>query len=88
MIKNLEFTTLVQQLPRIIYFTASYCFDDFKSKNLEGLFAVFWVIKNMGRLLQKRLEIQKTRKLKDEDVDPLWDPSVRGSFRRSGRYLW
>jgi GT2 family glycosyltransferase len=87
MIKNLEWLTLCKQFPRILYFTGSYCFEDFKNHNTEGLFAVFWVVKNMGRLLQKRIVIQKTRKLKDKDVDPLWNPSVRGSFRRSGRYL-
>jgi GT2 family glycosyltransferase len=88
MVKNLELFTLLQQFPRILYFVGSYCFEDFKNRNTEGLFALFWVTKNMGKLLQKRSVIQKTRKLKDKDVDPLWDPSVRGSFRRSGRYLW
>jgi len=88
LIKNFEVTTFLEESPRITFAIISFCFEDFKNGQFDGLQIIFWILKNLRKLLQKRYSIQKARSIKDRDIGPLWDPSVRGSLHRSGRFLW
>jgi GT2 family glycosyltransferase len=87
-IKNFEPLTFLHEMPRIIFAMAAFCFEDFKHGQFDGILIAFWILKNLRKLLQKRSSIQDSRRIKDRDVKPLWDPTVRGSLRRSGRFLW
>ena len=87
LIKNFEVFTLLQETPRIIFAIIYFCYVDFLNGQIDGVRIFFWILKNLRKLLQKRYSIQITRKLKDRDIGPLWDPSVRGSFKRKGRFL-
>jgi GT2 family glycosyltransferase len=86
-IKNFEAVTLLQETPRIIFSIIYFCYVDLKNGQVDGIRIIFWVLKNLRKLLQKRYSIQHTRKIKDRDIGPLWDPSVRGSLKRRGRFL-
>jgi GT2 family glycosyltransferase len=87
-IKNFEPLTFLHEMPRIIFTMSAFCFEDFKHGQIDGVLIVFWILKNQRKLLQKRSSIQHSRRIRDRDVEPLWDPTVRGSLRRSGRFLW
>jgi GT2 family glycosyltransferase len=87
-IKNFEISTLLEETPRITIAIIGFCYSDFRNARIDGVRIVFWILKNIHKLLQKRYSIQETRRIKDGDIRPLWDPSVRGSLRRSGRFLW
>jgi hypothetical protein len=80
--------TFLHETPRIIFAMAAFCFEDFKHGQIDGILIVSWILKNLSKLLQKRTLIQDSRRVKDRDLGPLWDPTVRGSLRRSGRFLW
>jgi GT2 family glycosyltransferase len=87
-VKNFETATLLKETPRITFAIIAFCYIDFKNGQIDGLKICFWFLKNLRQLLQKRYSIQKARRIGDRNIGPLWDPSVRGSLRRSGRYLW
>jgi GT2 family glycosyltransferase len=87
-IKNFEISTLLEETPRVIFAIVIFCYDDIRNAQIDGIRIVFWVLKNLRKLLQKRYSIQESRRIKDRDIVPLWDPSVRGSLRRKGRFLW
>ncbi len=88
LLKNLEFLTILYQTPRIVSLLAGFFHEDFRRKQTDGIHVVYWMARNMGKLLQKRSLIQQTRMIKDRDFDLLWNPSVRGSLRRRGFSLW
>ena len=87
-IKNFEVSTFLEETPRITFAIFVFCYKDFKNGQIDGVNIIFWILKNLPKLLQKRHSIQEARRIKDRDIEPLWNPSVRGSLRRSGRFLW
>lgn len=87
-VKNFELFTFLYEMPRIILAIAAFCLEDFRHGQIDGVSVVFWIFKNLHKLLQKRISIQRSRRIKDKDLKPLWDPSVRGSLRRNGRFLF
>jgi GT2 family glycosyltransferase len=88
LIKNLELTSLIQQLPRIIFLELDFMFDDVGLNSHDGLKANFWILTNFSIIIKKRLFIQYNRKISDKNLLALWDPSVRGSLRKKGKSLW
>ena len=88
LIKNLELLTFLREIPRIIFMVSAFCLEDFRHKQIDGISTVFWILMNLRKLLRKRASIQKSRRIKDRNIEQLWNPSVRGSLRTSGRFLW
>lgn len=88
LITNLELSSLLYETPRIIYSIAYFFLGDLKGGRINVILSLFYIFKNQGKLLRKRVYIQGSRRIKDKDIKPLWDPSARDSLHRSGRYLW
>lgn len=87
-IKNFEPLTFLHEMPRITFAMAAFWFEDFKNGQIDGIVIVFWILKNLGKLLRKRSLIQGTRRIKDRDIEPLWNPTARGSLHHSRRSIW
>jgi GT2 family glycosyltransferase len=87
-IKNFQISTLLKEALRITNAIIGFCYADFKDGKIDGIRILFWLLKNLQKLLKKRYVIQKARRVDDRDIGPLWNPLVRGSLRRSGRFLW
>ena len=68
-IKNFETSTLLEESPRITFAIIVFCYTDFKNGQFDGLQIIFWILKNLRKLLQKRYLIQKTRRVKIETLE-------------------
>lgn len=88
LVKNLEGLTFLCEMPRMVLSIATYAFDDLKDGRIASLLGVFWVLKNLRKLIEKRNRVQRLRRIRDRDIEPLWNPSVRGSLRQNRLTLW